>query len=399
MVRVINHITLNHFNTMSPTLADKELKTGLSIFESMEENEHEQIIVCSDPSSGLKAIIAIHNTILGPSLGGVRMWPYESEQAALKDVLRLSRGMTYKSALAGLNLGGGKAVIIGNPKKDKKEAIFRAFGRYVEGLAGRYITAEDVGMSLQDMEWIRMETKYVTGISVSLGGSGDPSPVTAMGVYMGMKATAKKVFGTDSLKNRRISIQGAGNVSSHLARYLHKEGAKLYATDIDEEKLDRLVRDTGAIAVDPDSIYDVDVDIFSPNALGGILNSDTIPRLKCAAVAGSANNQLDDESVHGPMLIERGILYTPDYVINAGGVINVSNELEGYNREYAHEQAARIYDTVSRILEYAETHNVPTYTASNNIAEMRLKQIGRIKSIYASRSHFTGRMGELVGRR
>ncbi|MFO8030555.1 MAG: Glu/Leu/Phe/Val dehydrogenase dimerization domain-containing protein [Cyclonatronaceae bacterium] len=384
---------------MSPTLAEKEPQTGHSIFESMNENEHEQVIICSDPSSGLRAIIAIHNTILGPSLGGVRMWPYESEQAALKDVLRLSRGMTYKSALAGLNLGGGKAVIIGDPKRDKKEAIFRAFGRYVEGLAGRYITAEDVGMSLRDMEWIRMETKYVTGISIAHGGSGDPSPVTAMGIYMGMKATARKVFGSDSLANRKISIQGAGNVSSHLASYLHKERAKLYVTDIDEEKVDRVVRETGAIAVDPDSIYDVDVDIFSPNALGGVLNSETIPRLKCAIVAGGANNQLDKESVHGPMLIDRGILYAPDYVINAGGVINVSNELEGYNREHAHEQAARIYDTMTRILEYAEANNVPTYTASNTIAEMRLEQIGRIKSIYASRSNFTGRMGEMVGRR
>ncbi|MGM0739005.1 MAG: Glu/Leu/Phe/Val dehydrogenase family protein, partial [Bacteroidota bacterium] len=229
--------------------------------------------------------------------------------------------------------------------------------------------------------------------------SGDPSPVTAMGIYMGMKATARKVFGSDSLANRKISIQGAGNVSSHLASYLHKERAKLYVTDIDEEKVDRVVRETGAIAVDPDSIYDVDVDIFSPNALGGVLNSETIPRLKCAIVAGGANNQLDKESVHGPMLIDRGILYAPDYVINAGGVINVSNELEGYNREHAHEQAARIYDTMTRILEYAEANNVPTYTASNTIAEMRLEQIGRIKSIYASRSNFTGRMGEMVGRR
>lgn len=384
---------------MAPTLTEKEPKSGLSVFDNMLKNEHEQVIVCSDPSSGLKAIIAIHNTTLGPSLGGVRMWPYGSEEEALKDVLRLSRGMTYKAAVAGLNLGGGKAVIIGDPKKDKKEAIFRAFGRYVEGLAGRYITAEDVGMSLQDMEWIRMETKYVTGISMALGGSGDPSPVTAMGVYMGMKSCAKKVYGTDSLEGRKISIQGAGNVSTHLVRLLHKEGAKLYITDIDEEKIERIVRETGAIAVDTDSIYDVDVDIFSPNALGGVLNENTIPRLKCDIIAGGANNQIEDESIHGPMMIDRGMLYAPDYVINSGGVINVSNELEGYNRERAHEQAARIYDTMTRILEYSETHNVPTYTASNSIAEMRLKQIGKVKSIYASRSHFTGRMGELVGRR
>lgn len=384
---------------MSPTLTEKEPRAGLSIFESMLDHEHEQVIICLDPSSGLKAIIAIHNTVLGPSLGGVRMWPYESEQAALKDVLRLSRGMTYKASVAGLNLGGGKAVIIGDPKKDKKEAIFRAFGRYVEGLAGRYITAEDVGMSIRDMEWIRMETKYVTGISMALGGSGDPSPVTAMGVYMGMKALAKKVFGTDSLEKRKISIQGAGNVSSHLAGYLGKEGAKMFISDIDEEKVEQVARETGAVAVDVDTIYDLDVDIFSPNALGGILNDNTIPRLKCAMVAGGANNQLDDESVHGQMLIDRGILLAPDYVINAGGLINVSSELEGYNREHAHEQAARIYDTMTRIMEYAELHDVPAYTASNRIAEMRLEQIGKVKSIYASRSNFTGRMGEIVGRR
>ncbi len=384
---------------MSSTLSENVQRTGFSIFDHMEDKEHEQIVVCSDPTSGLKALIAIHNTILGPALGGVRMWPYDSEEAALRDVLRLSRGMTYKASVAGLNLGGGKAVIIGNPKKDKSEALFRAFGRYVEGLAGRYITAEDVGMQVRDMEWIRMETKYVTGISTALGGSGSPSSVTAFGVYMGMKAAAKKAFGSDDLGNRKIALQGAGNVSSHLARYMHKEGATLYVTDIDSEKVDRMVRETGAVAIDIDDIYDLDVDIFSPCALGGILNEVTIPRLKCAVIAGAANNQIDDEMIHGALLMERGILYAPDYVINAGGLINVSNELEGYNRDYALEQAARIYDTMMRIFDYASTHNVPTYTASNRLAEKRLEQIGRVKSIYASQSRFSGRLGETTGRR
>lgn len=384
---------------MSSTLIEKQKTTEKSIFEHMAEREHEQVVICSDPASGLKALIAIHNTVLGPSLGGVRMWPYESEQKALRDVLRLSKGMTYKAALAGLNLGGGKAVIIGDPKRDKNELLFRSFGRFVEGLAGRYITAEDVGMEVRDMEWIRMETKYVTGLPIAIGGGGDPSSVTALGVYMGMKAAAKKAFGSDSLAKRKISVQGAGNVSSHLVGYLKKEGATIYITDIDEVRMDKVVRESGAIPVPVDEIYGLDVDIFSPCALGGIINNETIPKLKCAIIAGAANNQLEKESVHGPMLVERGILYAPDYVINAGGLINVSNELEGYNRDLAHEQATRIYDTVARILEYAETHQVPTYIASNYLAEQRIDQIRKIKSIYASKSRFSGRMDELVVRR
>lgn len=366
-----------------------------SVFELLESKEHEQVIFCSDPKVGLKAIIAVHNTTLGPALGGTRMWPYKSEQEALLDVLRLSRGMTYKAAVAGLNLGGGKGVIIGDPKTDKKEALFRSYGRFVEGLAGRYITAEDVGIEVRDMEWVRMETKYVTGISRALGGSGDPSTVTALGCYVGMKASAKRVFGNDSLKGKKVSIQGAGHVSTHLANYLRKEGAKIYISDLFQDKANRIATESGAIPVGVDEIYDLDVDIFSPCALGGILNSETIPRLKCAIVAGCANNQLLEEDVHGPMLIDKNILYAPDYVINAGGLINVANELEGYNRDHAHDQAMRIYDTLIDIYQHAEEQEIPTYVASNELALQRLKQIGRIKSIYASKSRFSGRLGEL----
>lgn len=376
-------------------LSPADVASRFSLFDRIETKEHEQVVVCSDPKVGLRAIIAIHNTTLGPALGGTRMWPYESEQDAIRDVLRLSRGMTYKAAVAGLNLGGGKAVIIGNPKTDKNEALFRSYGRFVEGLAGRYITAEDVGVTVRDMEFVRMETKYVTGISRALGGSGDPSSVTALGTYMGMKACAKNVYGSDSLKGKKVAIQGAGAVSSHLAEMLKKEGASIFICDIFSEKVNRVAYDVGAEVVHPDQIYDVDADVFSPCALGGTLNSDTIPRLKCAIVAGCANNQLDDETVHGEMLIDRGILYAPDYVINAGGLINVANELEGYNREYAHEQASRIYDTIATILDLASTENIPTYEASNRLAERRLAQIGHIKQLYASNSHFSGRLGEL----
>ena len=367
-------------------------------FSKLAERDHEQIVMCSEPSVGLKAIIAIHNTTLGPALGGVRMWPYKNEDEALWDVLRLSRGMTYKAAISQLNLGGGKAVIIGDPKSDKSEILFRTFGRYVEGLSGRYITAEDVGIDVRDMEWVRMETKYVTGIPQALGGSGDPSPVTAQGVYMGMKACAQKAYGSDSLKGKRIAIQGAGHVSSKLAKFLSKEGAKLFITDIDLEKAQQVAEDTGAEIKDPDSIYGLDVDIFSPCALGGIINDDTIHQLQCDIIAGAANNVLEEESVHGPMLVDKGIIYAPDYVINAGGLINVASELEGYNHDRAHAQAARIYDVILRILHYAEENDVHSYEAANILAEQRINQMGQIKQIYASRSKFSGRMGELYMR-
>ncbi len=366
-----------------------------ALFGDMANMEHEQIVFCSRPEVGLKAIIAVHNTTLGPALGGVRMWNYSSERDAIRDVLRLSRGMTYKAAISGLNLGGGKAVIIGDPHTDKTEAMFRAFGRFVDTLGGRYLTAEDVGMTEREMEWIFSETKYVTGIPKSLGGGGNPSPVTAYGVYMGIKAAAKRAYGSDDLAGKRIGIQGAGNVASHLARYLKKENAELFITDIYEEKAIATANETGAEVIQPDEIFDLKMDVFSPCALGGVVNDDTINRLECDIIAGGANNILEDEEKHGEELREMNILYAPDYVINAGGIINISSELEGYNEEQAMEKTSRIYDTVLSILDYANKHRLPTITASNILAENRIKQIGRLENIYTSKSQLSKRKGEM----
>lgn len=384
---------------MESTTLEKKTATDISadfpLFGKLQNYEHEQIVVCSEPEMGLKAIIAVHDTTLGPALGGVRMWPYNNEQEAIRDVLRLSRGMTYKAAISGLNLGGGKAVIIGDPRKEKSEALFRTFGRYVDSLGGRYITAEDVGTNVQAMEWVRMETKYVTGLPKAIGGSGDPSPVTAYGVYQGIKACAKKAYGSDSLEGKRISLQGAGHVSSYLAEFLHKENADLFICDIYDDKVNALAEKVDATIVDPDEIYGLDVDIFSPCALGGVINDDTLDQFKCDIIAGAANNVLDEENKHGKMLLDKGILYAPDYVINAGGLINVASELEGYNKERAHGQAEKIYDTILDILNYSEENNTPTFSASNILAEERMSNVGEIHQIYTSQSKFTGHIGDL----
>jgi leucine dehydrogenase len=378
---------------------EKQLNdTDFPLFSNLESAGHEQVVVCSRPDVGLKAIIAIHDTTLGPALGGTRMWTYQNEQEAMRDVLRLSRGMTYKAAISGLNLGGGKAIIIGDSHNDKNEHLFRAFGRFVDSLGGRYITAEDVGMTEQDMEWIYSETKYVTGIPKSMGGSGDPSPVTAYGVYMGMKAAAKRAYGSDSLEGKRIAIQGAGHVASHLARYIVKENAKLFITDIYRKKAESLAEELSATYVEPDQIYGLDVDIFSPCALGGVVNDDTLTALNCDVIAGAANNILDDEQKHAKRLDEMGIIYAPDYVINAGGIINISSELEGYNEEVAMRKTSRIYDTVTSVLEFADSHNITTLAASNRLAEERIKTVGNIGRMYTSGSHFSGRKGELYMR-
>jgi len=356
----------------------------MAVFENMIQRSHEQVTFFSDPHSGLKGIVAIHNTTLGPSLGGCRMWQYESEEEALVDVLRLSKGMTYKAAISGLNLGGGKAVIIGDSKKEKSETLFRSFGRFVEGLGGRYITAEDVGTSVKDMEWVRTETKHVTGISRALGGSGDPSVVTAYGVYIGMKAAVKSKLNKNSLKGLKIGVQGLGHVGMTLVDYLAKDGAILYVNDIDQNSIDKAVKDYNAISVGLDEIYGLDVDIFAPCALGAILNDKTIPQLKCSIVAGAANNQLENSHRHGKSLMSRGILVAPDYVINAGGLINVSNELEGYNRDRAFNQAEGIYDTLMAIFKRSELEDIPTNIASDYLAEERIRMLGELKSIYTS---------------
>lgn len=367
-------------------------------FEEMEEFDHEQVIFCSNKESGLRAIIAIHDTSLGPALGGTRLMNYQSTEAALKDVLRLSRGMTYKAAAAGLNFGGGKAVIIGDSSNLKKELLFRTFGKFVEGLGGRFITAEDVGTSVEDMEYVRMETKYVTGISKALGGSGDPAPVTAYGVYVGMKACAKELWGNDSLRGRKVAVQGCGHVGRYLCEHLYNEGAELFISDIDDMKVKKVLENIKARVIDPDKIYETEADIFAPNALGGIINDTTIPKFKFKVIAGGANNQLENEKNHGKMLLENGILYAPDYVVNSGGLINVANELEGYRQDRAMKQAENIYDVMQKVIRLSDELNISTVEASNKIAEERLADIRRISKIYNGRSSFSGRLGEIAKR-
>jgi leucine dehydrogenase len=350
------------------------------VFNELVKNEHEQVVFCNDNETGLKAIIGIHNTILGPALGGTRMWNYKSDAEALTDVLRLARGMTYKAAISGLNLGGGKAVIIGDADKLKNEAFLRRFGRFIESLNGKYVTAEDVNMSPEDMEFISMETKHVTGLSESIGGGGDPSPVTAYGVYVGMKASAKKAYGSDSLKGKRISVQGAGHVGMYLLEYLVKEDVELFISDFNLERADKAASTFGAQVVGLDEIYDLDVDIYSPNALGATINDDTIKRLKCQIIAGGANNQLDDEKMHGKMLIEKGIIYAPDFLINAGGLINVGIDyLGGWNKEKVYKKTEHIYQTTLDILNLSENEGISTQDAAMRLATKRISDFAEIK--------------------
>lgn len=351
----------------------------MELFAQMAQYGHEQVVFGYDKVSGLKTIIAIHDTTLGPALGGLRIWPYKSEEEALFDVLRLSRGMTYKNSAMGLNFGGGKSVIIADPAKDKTEELFRAFGRFVESLGGRYITAEDVGCAAEDMELIRKETAHVCGLPTT---SGNPSTVTAFGVFRAMMAAAKHAFGSDDLAGKRVAVQGAGNVGLSLIERLLEAGATVYVSDIFPEKVAKAVK-LGAHAVDGDKIYDQDCDIFAPCALGAILNDDTIPRLKCKVVCGSANNQLL-EPRHGKALGERGILYAPDFIANGGGVINVAEELApgGYNHERAIAKAAKIYDILTRVFALAEERNIEPHEAADFMAEERIRKALEQKKMY-----------------
>ncbi|MEO5583930.1 MAG: Glu/Leu/Phe/Val dehydrogenase dimerization domain-containing protein [Flavobacteriales bacterium] len=356
-------------------VSERPTATG-AVLDKMKEHDHEQILFCNDSTTGLRAIIAVHDTTLGPALGGTRMWPYASEADALEDALRLSRGMTYKSALAGLDLGGGKAVIIGNSRTDKTEAMFRRFGRFVESLNGRYITAEDVGMSVTEMVNIRKETANVVGLPESMGGSGDPSPVTAYGVFCGMKAAAKTAYGTEDLNGRKVAVQGAGNVGKHLVAHLLKEGATVYLTDIHDDKLAAIKAEHSAVhLVKPDEVIGLDVDIYSPCALGATVNDKTLPLLKCSVIVGSANNQLADEDKHGRALMDKGILYAPDFLVNAGGIINCFWERRGYNEKAALAQTEEIYNTALTIFKRSREENIPTYLAANQAAEQRIKSV------------------------
>ena len=351
------------------------------VIGQMSLHNHEQILFCNDNATGLKAIIAIHNTVLGPSLGGTRMWNYTNEMEALHDVLRLSRGMTYKSSVAGLNLGGGKAVIIGDARKIKNEALLRRFGKFVDSLGGKYITAEDVAMTSRDMEIIKMETDYVSGLPENMGGSGDPSPVTAYGVYVSMKASAKEVWGNDSLKGKKVLVQGIGHVGEVLVSHLTAEGAKVYINDISEDRLKSASAKYKAEVVSADTMFDLDIDIYAPCALGATVNDDTLGRLKCKIICGAANNQLADEQHHGEMVGRQGILYAPDFVVNAGGIINVYYELEGYNRERAMTHAEKIYDTTYNLFQLAKKEGIPTYMAANRLGEQRIEAIARINAV------------------
>jgi leucine dehydrogenase len=350
----------------------------IDVFYQMQTMGHEQVLLSHDPSCGYFGIIAIHDTTLGPALGGTRFWQYGTTDEAITDALRLARGMTYKSAVAGINLGGGKSVIIGDNKRLDREALFRAHGRFIETLGGRYITAEDIGTSPADMEHIKLETDHVAGL---LGLSGDPSPVTAYGVYVGMKAAAKFRWGSDSLAGKTVSVQGAGKVAYYLMQHLHREGTTLIVTDIDEEKVKRAVQEFGARPVPADAIYDQEAQIFSPNALGAIVNDETLPRLKMEIIAGGANNQLAEDR-HGDELERRGVLYAPDYVINGGGVINVYGELHRWPMERAKKKAGEIYETLLRIFEMARREKIPTYKAADRLAQQRIAAVGGLDRMW-----------------
>ncbi len=363
----------------------------MGLFHEMATMGHERVVFCSNPDVGLHAIIAVHSTVLGPGLGGVRMWPYANTDEALEDVLRLSRGMTYKAAAAGLTLGGAKAVILGDAKKDKTEALLRCFGQYVESLGGDYITAEDVGTSVRDMETILAETRWVTGVSDAMGGSGDPSPVTAFGVLQGMKAAAKVAYGDASLRGKCVAIQGLGNVGLHLASYLLEEGAKVFGADVYAAAQER-AEEAGVEIVPTTEILSVDCDIVAPCALGATLNPETIPQLKCRIVAGAANNQLAEEERDGADLHARGILYAPDFVGNAGGLINVYNELmPSYNRERAMRMATGILDNMMRVFEISRAEAIPTQIAAERLAEERIASMKGLRPKHWGRLINNGR--------
>ncbi len=342
------------------------------VFGQLSFDNHEQIVFCNDKDTGLKAIIGVHNSVLGPALGGTRMWNYDNEWEALNDVLRLSRGMTYKSAITGLDLGGGKAVIIGDAKKDKTPEMMRKFGAFIQGLNGKYITAEDVGTTTQDMEAISEVTSYVTGTSVEKGGAGNPSPITAYGVYMGMKAAAKHQFGSENLENKKILVQGIGHVGESLVAYLTNEGAKVQIADINVARLEEVGNKFGAKIFNGPDLYTADVDIYAPCAMGATINDQTIFKIKAKIIAGAANNQLANEQIHGQILKERGILYAPDFLINAGGIINVFSEIAHYNRDEVMRRTENIYNTTLEIFGLAQQNNVTTHEAAMLIAENRI---------------------------
>jgi valine dehydrogenase (NAD+) len=348
---------------------------------------HEQVVFGADPDTGLRCIIAIHSTALGPSLGGTRFYPYATEEEALTDVLRLSKAMSYKAAASGLDLGGGKAVIIGDPDRDKTEPLLRAYGRMVDSLGGRYVTACDIGTYPPDMTVVRRETRWATGHEIAEGGSGDSGISTAHGVFVGVRACVARVWGEADLTGRHIAIQGVGKVGRRLAEELKDAGAKLTIADVDEDAVAWCAERLGAEVVSADKIHAVDADVFSPNALGGVLNDDTIPGLQARVVAGGANNQLLDEHRHGAMLADAGILYAPDFLINAGGLIQVADELHdgGYSLERIRNRTEQIAHRLAEIFDYADEQGVPMFEAADRVAERRVAAVGRLRGFWLPR--------------
>jgi glutamate dehydrogenase/leucine dehydrogenase len=355
---------------------------GVVLFDGLEAGGHEQVVLCHDAATGLRAIIAVHSTVLGPGLGGTRFRAYASDEEALDDVLRLSRGMTYKNAAAGLDLGGGKAVIIGEPRGLRSEGLIRAYGRFVHSLNGRYRTAEDVGTTQADMDLVRRETPYVTGTSLSLGGSGDPSPATALGCTHAMRAVAERLWGDPDLGGRHVVVSGVGKVGSALVGHLVEAGARVTVADVVDAAVRRVVDRHGVDAVAVDDVHAVPCDIYAPCALGGVLNERTIPELRCAAVVGSANNQLAEEA-DAKRIADAGVLYAPDFVVNAGGVINIAEELRGYDGERARAALARIHDNTAAVLDTAEAEGLTTAEAAERVAERRIEAMASVQRIRA----------------
>jgi leucine dehydrogenase len=352
----------------------------VELFERLAGDDYEEVVYCQDRRTGLRAIVAIHSTRLGPALGGTRFYPYASDDEALDDVLRLAKGMTYKSAAAGLDLGGGKAVILGDPATTKTEGLLRAYARFLDGLGGRYITAEDVGTTQADMDVIRRETRSVTGVSRSLGGSGDPSAATAYGLLHAMKAASQHLWGTTHLEGRHVVVNGVGKVGTGIVRHLVEERARVSVSDIVPAVVDRAVHDFGVDSVPVEKAHAVDCDIYSPCALGKALSPATIPELHCAAVVGAANNQLETPEC-ADLIQQTGVLYAPDFVVNAGGVINIAEELVGYHRERAYAHVRRIFDTTLHVIRTAEADGVTTTVAAERLAERRIDELGNVSLI------------------
>jgi valine dehydrogenase (NAD+) len=357
----------------------------MGVFTGADDPEptgHEQVVFCQDKPTGLRAIIAIYSTALGPALGGTRFYPYATEDEAVHDALELARAMAYKNAMAGLDLGGGKAVIWGDPDKDKTESLLRAYGRFVESLGGRYYTACDVGTYVPDMDVVARETRFVTGRSEAHGGAGDSSVLTAYGVFQGMRAAAEHLWGRPSLTGRRVGIAGLGKVGKHLTAHLLDDGASVVATDVCERARDwaRTTHPQVDLVADADALIASDIDVYAPCALGGALTDRTVGLLRARIVAGAANNQLAHPGVE-KLLVEREILYAPDYVVNSGGVIQVADEIEGFNFERARLNAAKIFDTTRRVLELGRAEGVPPVVAADRLAERRMADVGRLRTI------------------